>query len=210
MGKRSIRYSCLHYLGNKTGKAFSECCYSTQNRRWYRSMGLMNLPSWEHYPQGAAARSSAVEIFFPPNTASSPKCYCLPYQNYSRNKFVPPVFPGKSFFPSSPKETPVGVSIVASISPPVTQVPLLPLPLRTVTQSSGGKGRRGSSWGGKEKESVLQTAFYWERFQCCRLHWEADSVQLHWELNRIFLAGWQPHHICNISSGKCPSSSKLP
>lgn len=145
-----------------------------QNRQGPQWMPLQCIGHRVH-PCGSLGTSPARNIALRVQSQSLPQQSFLPskqclipkilLENCSWNKFVPPLFHGKSFFfPSSPKEAPGGISIVASTHPlaSVIRVPVLPLPVRTLTQNSGGKERRNSSWGGKEGESLLQTTFYWE------------------------------------------------
>ena len=162
---------------------------------------FMNLPSWEHGLQGAAAKPAFIEIFFPPSTASSQRFYCLPHQNCSWNKFVPPVLHGKSFFLSSPKETPVGVFIVASnlcFGHCDAGASLASATEDIDPEQWREKGKKFFlRWRGR---GVSSAHCFLLRFHCCKLHWEANLVQLHWGLDRIFSAGWQPSHICKIIS----------
>lgn len=99
------------------------------------------------------------------------------------------------FFLPSPKGTRIDIYIVALTSAlaTVTQVPLSPWSLRKLTRAMEGKEEILIEM---ERQSSLQIAFYWERFHCYKLPWEADLVLLHFsqQANRptvfaIFLQG---------------------
>lgn len=98
----------------------------------------MNFPSWEHCPQGAATKPASSR--FPP-TRPHPK---VPISYPTRTVHETSLFLQFSMevFSSAPERTPVGVSILASTFAlaTVTQVSLLPPPLRKLTKAMEGKG----------------------------------------------------------------------
>lgn len=170
-------------------------------------MGLDEVPSWSHCPQGAAIKPASSRASLPFHTPSSKISYSLFHQN-CWNKLILPVYSRSPFFLPIPRNLcrslhsslclcfglcDTGASFAATTG--------------EIDQSSEGKGRR-NPWVRKKGKSLLQTALYWERFNCSRLHWGADVVQLHWRLNRFFSV-WQPNHICKIFSEKWFSHSKL-
>lgn len=148
-----------------------------------------------------------VEISFPP-TLLHPKVP-IPYPTrtiHGTSLFFQFSMEVLFFFPLQATHVEVFLPSASALAT-VTQVPLLPPPLGKLTRAVGRKGEEILEVG--RKKSLLQTAFYWERFSCSKLHWEADLVQLLWGLNRFF-SGWQPKHICKIFSGEYLYHSKLP
>lgn len=158
--------------------------------------GLDELSQPETLPSGCSHKASSRDSL-PSHMASSQSSYLLTLlvmfikQAYSSNFLWS--FCSFSlvlvFFLPSPKGTHIDISIVASTSAlaTVTQVPLSPRPLRKLTRATEGKGEEILVE--MERQSSLQIAFYWERFHCYKLPWEADLVLLHWDLNRFFSAG---------------------
>lgn len=129
----------------------------------YRTLRvLMNLPSQGHCPQGTATEpaSSRDSLPSPPPLPKVPLAY-LTSSVHETSLFLQfsMIFLVWFFFPSSPKGTRAGISIVAFTSAlsAVTLVSLWPRPLRKLTSVVEGKG-----------EEIL-VAMGWTGSLLCRL-----------------------------------------
>lgn len=136
-------------------------------------------------PSACSCRAWFIEIFFPPSTVSSQRFYYIPRQNRSWNKFVAPVFCGKSFFRFLSWENPYRC-LHCGLQPL-----LWPLWRRCLScLCRWGHWPRAAEGKGEEillemeKESLSCRLLSTERFHGCKLHWETE-IWFSW-LDRIF------------------------
>ena len=172
MGKRSIRHTAyISWETSRQGASWTP--FKGHKIVWAR--GSLWTTQLGALPSACSCRAWFIEIFFRPNTVSSQRFYCIPRQNRSWNKFVPPVFCGKSFFHFLSWEN-CHRCLHCGLQPL-----LWPLWLRCLSRlCHWGHWPRAAEGKGEEillemeKESLSCRLLSTGRFHGCKLHWETE------------------------------------